>query len=194
MFAWCECKSLLKASIFVTDIYNTDFFFYRKSSADSSSRLLSSFNITSHGERLKPPPSCIDYSKKKISLSSNNKTEQNIASQLENTNLNSDSRENDVTQTLRKKIVKITLNSSSTDSPKRIRLNSSSSSLLCDQNNSSDSAKKVKLNSPTSPSKEASFKSTISVINKHLGETTDLCSKERPKTTNDSKVIYLSFN
>lgn len=162
----------------------------KKSSADSSSRLLSSFNITSHGERLKPPPSCIDYSKKKISLSSKNKTEINIASQLENTNLNSDSRENDDTQTLRKKIVKITLNSSSTDSPKRIRLNSSSSSLSCDQNNSSDSSKRVKLNSPTSPGKEASFKSTVGLINKHLGETTDTCSKERPKNINASKPIY----
>lgn len=161
----------------------------KKLSADSNSRLLSSFNITSPGERLKPPPSCIDYSKKKISLSSKSKTEQNIASQLENTNLNSDSRENDDTQILRKKIVKITLNSSSSDSPKRIRLNSSSSSLSCDQNNSSDSSKRVKLNSSTSSSKDASFKSTVGLINKHLGETTDKCSKERPKTSNASKPI-----
>ncbi|XP_052087782.1 uncharacterized protein LOC127724727 [Mytilus californianus] len=160
----------------------------KKSSVDSNSRFISSYNISSAAsDRLKPPPSCIDFTKKKISLCSKNKTEQSLTAKLEKTNLNNESKD---TQTLRKKIIKITLNSSSTendkivspDMPKKIKLNSSTCS---DINEENQKLKKIKLNSPTSPNKVASFQSSVSLINKHLGGKTDLNSKEEQTTVNN---------
>ena len=185
-----------------------NYFVSRKSSVDSNSRLISSYNISSVvSDRLKPPPSCIDFTKKKISLSSKNKTEQSLTAKLENANLNNDSKETKDTRTLRKKIIKITLDSSSTgndkgvspDMPKKIRLNSSTendksvspdvpkkikvnSSTFSEENQKS---KKIKLNSPTSPNKAASFQSSVSLINKHLGGKTDLNHKEEQSTVNN---------
>ncbi|CAG2199840.1 ASW [Mytilus edulis] len=163
----------------------------KKSSVDSNSRLISSYNISSAAsDRLKPPPSCIDFTKKKISLSSKNKTEQSLTAKLENANLNNDNKEGKDTQTLRKKIIKITLDSSSTendksvspDVPKKIKLNSSTCSDASEENQKS---KKIKLNSPTSPNKAASFQSSVSLINKHLGGKTDLNHKEEQTTVNN---------
>ncbi|XP_076079906.1 uncharacterized protein LOC143050000 isoform X2 [Mytilus galloprovincialis] len=183
----------------------------KKSSVDSNSRLISSYNISSAAsDRLKPPPSCIDFTKKKISLSSKNRTEQSLTAKLENTNLNNDNKEGHDTQTLRKKIIKITLDSSSTgndkgvspDMPKKIRLNSSTendksvspdvpkkiklnSSTCSDVSDENLKSKKIKLNSPTSPNKAASFQSSVSLINKHLGGKIDLNHKEEQTTVNN---------
>lgn len=38
------------------------------------SRFLTSYNLPSSGERIKPPPSCIDFGRKKIKLSSGSAT------------------------------------------------------------------------------------------------------------------------
>lgn len=180
-----------------------NYFVSRKSSVDSNSRLISSYNISSAAsDRLKPPPSCIDFTKKKISLSSKNKTEQSLTAKLENANLNNDNKEGKDTQTLRKKIIKITLDSSSTendksvspDVPKKIKLNSSTSSDASEENQKS---KKIKLNSPTSPNKAASFQSSVSLINKHLGGKTDLNHKEEQTTVNNksenTKVLCTAY-
>lgn len=46
----------------------------RKMNSGPESRFLTSYNLPSSGERIKPPPSCIDFGKKKIKLSSGSKT------------------------------------------------------------------------------------------------------------------------
>lgn len=67
------------------DIFSGLFFFWkwhelnscscrRMRNSGPESRFLTSYNLPSTGERIKPPPSCIDFGKKKIKLSSGSAT------------------------------------------------------------------------------------------------------------------------
>ena len=131
----------------------SDFYYYRKSHAESGSRLLTSFSESSSvADRLKPPPSCIDFNKKTIKIGSTSSSKaQKISEKLTKSppassdsgknSINSVKEEGSIVKTGKKKITPITF---------------SSSSPLC-----------AKSPSPTKDS-GLDMKKTINLINKHL--------------------------
>ncbi|XP_060068363.1 ashwin-like [Ylistrum balloti] len=126
-----------------------------------NSRLISSFNDPSKGERLKPPPSCIDFNKKTIKLGSGPKsspTQDNV------TKGESDSQ----SESPKKKIKLITFSSSEKTSAL------------------SNKGKSPAISSPvTSPTKmdiSVNKTKTVCLINKHL-TSPDPGIKDTPKTS-----------
>lgn len=115
-------------------------------------------------------------------MTSKTKPVQSLSGQLADTYLNSDSKETQNSDTVRRNIVKITLNSSSSENsmetnsvkPKKIKLNSG-------QKSPSDASKKLNMNSPTSPNKVTNFQTTVNLINKHIGGKTEGISEKSGK-------------